>query len=145
MAATELNIAELEPWIYGLLERAAPSRRARVMRRIAIELRKRNMARIRAQQDPDGAPYEPRKRPRSRGGRAMFTKLRKRMLAVSEADHAGVGFNDGPARRARVHQLGLAVPVKPGGAVYAYPVRVLLGISAEDRAAIEGLVMEMLQ
>jgi len=75
----------LERWAGTLLARLAAPARRRLARVLALELRRSQQRCIAAQQDPDGAPYIPRKQPalRDRKGPiqrrkgAMFSKLRQ--------------------------------------------------------------------
>lgn len=135
------NLTDLEDWLAPLLQGLSPGSKKRLMRAIGFELRKRNQARIRNQVNPDGTPYEPRKgRLHKRGGRLkrrgqMFKKLRqaRHLKVVSAVDGVAVGFGGKVAAIARIHQKGLIAKVAPGGPLYDYPMRQLLGLSDDDR------------
>ncbi|CAJ0743902.1 hypothetical protein R76696_04696 [Ralstonia mannitolilytica] len=121
----------------------APQRRV-LARAVAVELRRRQSARIAAQRNPDGTAYEPRKPQlrHKRGGirRAMFTRLRMAKWLKAEADPnvAVVTFAGTAQRIAAVHHFGLRDRVNRNGLTAKYPARELLGF---DEASI-GLVME---
>jgi phage virion morphogenesis protein len=148
----------LDAWTGALLARLTPSARRTLARNLARELRRCQQARIAAQRNPDGSPYEPRKRQsgsqsgklRSRKGRikreAMFRQLRLARYMRIEADAGGlaVGFAGRVARIARVHQFGQADAVAPGGVTYRYPVRGLLGLTDEERERMCGLLVGLL-
>jgi phage virion morphogenesis protein len=135
-----MSLDALEDWASSLLNRLTPSARQQLFRRLARDLRKGQQARIQAQRNPDGSPYERRKpKPhlRDRKGRIkrqMFTKLRlARHLKVTASDTTlTVGFGDRASRIARVHQLGLHDRPAPGQAQVAYPVRQLLGLTEAE-------------
>lgn len=141
---------ELDARANGLLASLTPAARRTLAREIASRLRTRGQQRIAAQVSPDGTPYAPRKpqlrRKKGRIRREMFSKLRTTRFLKTEAtaDAAMVGFVSQVERIARVHQEGLRDRVRPGGPEYAYPARELIGISDDDRAAIEGLVLDHL-
>src|SRR5690606_19306241 len=127
-----------------------PAERRRLARDIAMEMRRSNQRRIAAQQNPDGAPYAPRKpRLRAQGGRirrAMFARLRTtRYLRVQSTTNAAlVTISGRVARIARVHQYGLTDRVAPGGPQYRYPARRILGYTEADRHTIAERIIEHL-
>ncbi|WP_316856229.1 phage virion morphogenesis protein, partial [Ralstonia mannitolilytica] len=133
-----------DAYLAGLLAKLdAPQRRV-LARAVAVELRRRQSARIAAQRNPDGTAYEPRKPQlrHKRGGirRAMFTRLRMAKWLKAEADPnvAVVTFAGTAQRIAAVHHFGLRDRVNRNGLTAKYPARELLGF---DEASI-GLVME---
>ncbi|CAM2331702.1 Phage tail completion protein [Ralstonia mannitolilytica] len=140
-----IDVHELDAYLAGLLAKLdAPQRRV-LARAVAVELRRRQSARIAAQRNPDGTAYEPRKPQlrHKRGGirRAMFTRLRMAKWLKAEADPnvAVVTFAGTAQRIAAVHHFGLRDRVNRNGLMTAkYPARELLGF---DEASI-GLVME---
>lgn len=146
-ASTELH-AELS----GLLASLGPAARRQLAKDIAKQLRERNQQRIRAQQNPDGSSYTPRKpqKIRDKKGtirRQMFAKLRTashfKMQSTPEA--ATVGFTGRVARIARVHQLGLRDIVnRITGAAALYPRRELLGVTDADSDLIADLTLKHL-
>jgi len=140
--------ADVQEWAAVLLARLSPTEARRINRLIAIDIRRRQIARIRAQQNPDGSPYEPPRNPK-RAGKALRGKrgtIRRRMFARlatvrymrlrAFADGATIGYGGRAARIARVHQFGLVD--SPGGRARAvrYAVRALLGFTATERARI---------
>jgi phage virion morphogenesis protein len=130
------DIDHLQTWLAPLLAQLSNQQRARLAREVARDLRAANAANMRAQRDPDGQAWEPRKQPlRSQRGQvrksaqAMFQKLRtaKHLKASAQGGDAVVQFLGRTERIARVHHLGLRDQVKPGGPQYDYPARPLLG------------------
>ena len=143
--------SQIETELTGLLARVSPAERRKLARELAARLRQRNQARIAAQTEPDGTPFEARKpsRFRAKSGtirRAMFSKLRTaRFLKTSaSADAAVVEFTGRVERIGRVHQLGLADRVRPGGPTATYPARELLGLSDADLQMVEEAVLSRL-
>lgn len=139
------DLSAIEQWAGALLARLSPAGRRAAMRDVARELRRRQQARIAAQENPDGSAYEPRKanaggrKLRGKRGRikrsAMFMKLRTSRLMAVETTHRdlAIGFAGRLSRVARIHQFGAKAPVTPGGPVYHYPARLLLGFADLDR------------
>jgi len=132
------ELKALENWVEPLLQRLSTTQRRKLTRTIAVGLRRRQAERIKAQRNPDGTPYAKRKpRKTNKRGRikkrsAMFTKLRqfRHMKITSDSDSAAVGKD---ATIAGIHQRGELARVAPGGPLYQYPVRKLLGFSDDDR------------
>ncbi|CAN7512614.1 phage virion morphogenesis protein [Acidovorax sp. LjRoot129] len=127
-------------------------------RDVARYLRAGNVANMRAQQAPDGTPWEPRKPNALRQARGavrrtvnkplpMFQKLHtaKHLKAQGLADEAVLQFVGRADRIARVHHFGLEDRVKPGGPTYRYPTRRLLSITADQVERIRDLVIFHLQ
>lgn len=148
--ATAMSLDSLESELSGLLSILDGASRRALAREIAQRLRSSQQQRIAAQQNPDGTPYSPRK-PQLRGKkgrlrRTMFSKLRTaRFLKMSaSADAAVVEFTGRVERIARVHQLGLADRVRPGGPTTTYPARELLGLSDADMQMVEEAVLSRL-
>ena len=141
------NLHELDAYLVGLLAKLeAPQRRA-LARAIAVELRRRQSARIAAQRNPDGTAYEPRKpQLRHKGGgirRSMFTRLRmaKYMRIEASPDTAAITFADKVQRIASVHHFGLRDRVNKNGLMAQYPARELLGLDEQDVQHIINLVL----
>ncbi len=141
------NLHELDAYLVGLLGKLeAPQRRA-LARAIAVELRRRQSARISAQRNPDGTPYEPRKPQlrHKRGGirRSMFTRLRMaKYMRIEASQHAAVITFAGKVRRiATVHHFGLRDRVNVNGLKAQYPARELLGLDHSDVGTITELVL----
>ncbi|OIT13461.1 phage virion morphogenesis protein [Ralstonia solanacearum] len=127
----------------------APARRV-LARAVAVELRRRQAARIAEQRNPDGSPYAPRKpQLRHRKGRirrAMFARLRmaRYMKAEADANTAVVTFVNKARRIATVHHFGLRDRVNKSGLMAQYPARELLGLDAADVETVTNLVAQHL-
>lgn len=143
------DLDALEDWIGPLIERLEPGERRKLARDIARTLRKRQAARIKRGENPDGSPFAPRKpQARAQAGAirrgAMFTKIRqaKYLKGRGMADAASVGFAGRVARIARVHQYGLGDNVDRNGPWHDYPERRLLGYSDADRAVVRDMILD---
>jgi len=124
-----------------LLHKFSNSEKRKFNRSLASQLRKRQAARIEAQKNPDGSPFEARKTSKNgsiRSKAKMFEMLRtaRHMKISANADGAAIGFKGSAAFIAKIHQEGLTANVVPDGPLYQYPVRKLLGFSDSDRALI---------
>lgn len=143
------ELAPLENFAGGLLERMAAGERRKLARRLAMQIRSSQGKRIAAQQNPDGSAYAPRKpsRLRQKKGairRQMFSKLRtaKWLKIQSSADAAVVAFAGRVQRIAQVHQYGLRDKVdQRGGPTVTYAARQLLGLTATEIEAIGDAVI----
>ena len=144
------DLAALEDWLGPLIRQLEPAQRRVLTRQVARDLRRRQVANIKAQRNPDGTAFAPRKRLRARSGairrRAMFQRIRlpKYLKARGDAREARVGFSGLVARIARVHQYGLRDRVERDGPTVDYPERHLLGYSADDIEAIRNSVIDHL-
>lgn len=153
------ELQPLENWAAALLAQLQPAQRRRLLTDVARRLRSVNAQRMRAQTDPDGQAWQPRKPPgpalRSKRERLrqeaqlkkpMFSKLRqaKHLKARAEGGSAVVEFASRAQRIARVHHWGEADAVKPGGARVQYPARPLLGISEADADGLRELLLDRL-
>lgn len=143
----------LEAWAQPLLAALSPAEIRRLAREIGRELRRGQQERIKAQQNPDGSQFEPRKaQKRLRDARgairrgAMFNKLRlaKHLRASADSSGAFVGFVGRASRIARVHQEGQRDQVQPGGPEVRYPVRELLGFAPSDIERVHDLLLKHL-
>ncbi|WP_447045338.1 phage virion morphogenesis protein [Vreelandella sp. H-I2] len=136
------ELKQLEGWITPLIEKLSPKERRVLAREVARDLRIANRERIKAQQNPDGTPYEPRNQLRGRSGairrKAMFTKLRtaKYLKIKTSSDEAAVAFLGRVARIAREHHYGLRARVEKGGPMHKYARRELVGFNNADRERI---------
>lgn len=146
----EKELQQLDNWLTPLIEKLTPKERRVLAREVARDLRIANRERIKAQTNPDGTPYEPRKQLRGRRGRirrkAMFTGLRtaKYLRIKTTADEAAVGFLGRVARIARVHHYGLRDRVEKGGPQHQYARRELIGITTKDADHIAESVLNHL-
>ncbi len=158
MAADPLQ--QLEDWASPLVRQLDARAQRELARRIAQELRRSQAQRIGQQRNPDGTPFEPRKRPaRQRGGNgklrsqkgrikaaAMFARLRtaQHLKLLQEPQGAAVGITGRAARIARVHQYGLRDRVQPGGPMVQYSRRELLGLTALEIERVRDLILSTL-
>lgn len=146
------DLQALEDWAAPLLAKLEAKERRQLARSIARELRHSQRERIKAQRNPDGTPYTPRKpqRWRAKQGsikrRAMFSKLAttKWLKATTQGDTAVLGFFGSVARIVRTHQYGMRDRVDRNGPTIDYPQRELLGFTAEDRAVIRDALINHL-
>lgn len=133
------DIPALESFAADLVANLEPGARRKLAAEIAKALQRRQAQRIAAQENPDGAPYEPRKpqmrRKQGRIRRTMFAKLRtaRYLKAASTPEEAVVRFVDSVARIAAVHHGGLRDYVnRRRGLQIDYPKRELLGFTEAD-------------
>lgn len=146
------DLAALDAWCNALIGQLQPAARRQLARQIATGIRANQARRIAAQRNPDGSPFAPRKpqRLRSKKGsirRQMFGKLRtaKWLKTQTSADSAIVSFAGQVQRIAQVHQFGLRDKVNRRGSLEVqYAQRELLGITPEDAALVESLVLDHL-
>lgn len=143
--------SDVDAWAAHLLSLLDAPARRKLARQVGTALRRAQIQRIRAQQTPDGAAYEPRrprraKRDKKHATGVMFRKLASASELKLKATDTGVllGFTGRVARIARVHQYGLADDVGPTGPRVQYPARPLLGFSAADRELIRSQLIELL-
>lgn len=135
------NLEALEEWVGPLLAQLDVKQRRALARNVARDLRRRQRERIRAQTNPDGTPYAPRKPQsfRAKQGsirrRTMFSKLStaRWLKTKTQGDNALVGFFGNVARIATTHQRGLTDRVSRDGPRVEYAQRELLGFTALDR------------
>lgn len=153
------GLDELELRIGELLANVDPAGRVRLAHQLGRELRRSQTRRIRANLNPDGSAFEPRKERRAaaKAGRVksklkkgpMFRRKLGQAAALSwdaSADGVSVGYSDAAlARIARVHQFGLSDRVARSSSVSAqYPARALLGLTEAERRRILDLVVAQL-
>lgn len=145
------DLQQLSDWLAPLVSRLQGGERRELAREVARLVRRENQRSMAAQHGPDGEAWEPRKnRSRDKRGKIrqgpMFKKLRaaRHLKAVGKADAAVVQIVGRAERIARVHHFGLRDRVTPGGALYDYPARPLLGISAQQVEQIRDLIMDRL-
>ena len=148
-------LQQLEDWAGPLLRQLDAKAQRDLARRIALELRRSQAQRIAQQRNPDGSPFEPRKRALARTSKAsrregsikdMFAKLRTatHLKLLHEPQGAAIGITGRAARIARVHQYGLHDHVQPGGPVVQYAQREVLGLKAEEVESVRDLIFRML-
>lgn len=148
----------LEHHLGELLAGVDAAGRVRLAHELGRELRRSQARRIRANLNPDGSPFEPRKeRPPLRGKSGRVKRKAGRMFRrmgqpdglawEASADGVSLGFaNAGLQRIARVHQFGLRDRVSraQGSPEATYPARGLLGLTEAERARILELVLRRL-
>ncbi len=156
------DLSALENWLAPLLARLSDAQRRSLALRVARELRQAQSRTIASQRAPDGTPFEPRKRPVTRpdprarrnargqirrASQGMFNQLRKpkHLRASATPFEAVVQFAARSERIARVHHFGLSDRVEPGGPVYKYPARPLLGMNEAQRQRIRALALDHLR
>lgn len=135
----------------GLIASLSPAGRRRLAVDMAKKLRQSQQRRIKSQQNPDGTPYEQRKKQpvRAKTGRVkreMFAKLRtsRFMKAKGSDDGAVVEFTGKVQRIVKVHQYGLKDRPARNGVAVEYPVRESLGFTEDDRRLVESLLTDHL-
>lgn len=155
------DLDQLQTWIGDMLAGLEPGRRRAMALRIAKQLRRANAERIRAQVQPDGTPFVPRKPQKGQRGRVgtikerrqsrkMFVRLRRfdNLKAEASAEEAVVGFrNHTVGRVARVHHMGLRdrIARNSHSPWYDFPQRALLGINDGEEQSILATVLTELE
>jgi phage virion morphogenesis protein len=143
-----MDTKPLDDELARLASTLQPGERRKLARSLAQDMRAANAKRIRANVMPYGAPMEPRK-PRGRPARLgdvaragrqlkpakMFRKAPGSLITRANAGSAELGFTSSASRIMAVHHFGLVdrVSAEDGSPRVAYPERVVLGLSAEDR------------
>ncbi|MEX0141165.1 phage virion morphogenesis protein [Massilia sp. LMS1-1-1.1] len=141
------DLHALEAWAGALLAKLQPAQRRAINHKVAIDLRRSQAQRIKAQQGPDGTAYPARKRRKEFKGKngrikrqkaAMFAKIRtaKHLKVKATGDQIEVGFFGWVARVARVHQFGRQEHVTKKGPSYKYPERPLVGLSNSGKSLV---------
>ncbi|QQN73175.1 phage virion morphogenesis protein [Croceicoccus sp. YJ47] len=144
------GLDDLGRFFDDMLADISPARRRLVARKIGQQLRRSNLARMAANEEPDGGAMEPRK---DRGDkrlrrRKMFRRLRyARHLTIKPSDEGvELRFRAGSNRIASDHHFGRESYVgktKAGDTIRArYPRRRLLGFARDD---IDGMTDELLE
>ena len=148
------DVQQIKVALAALLNNISKPRRRLLYQQIGRELARNQRRRIKAQQNPDGSPYAPRK-PRKQFGKKkgrikrqlMFRKLvtPSHMKLRYQEEGISLGFYGGDAVIANVHQYGLySSPSKYKDFKVLYAQRELLGFSDEDVELIENLILEQL-
>ena len=141
------DLRALETWAGALLAKLQPAQRRAINHQVAIDLRRSQAQRIKAQEGPDGAAYPPRKRRKELKGKkgrikrqkaAMFNNIRtaKHLKVKATGDQLEVGFFGWVARVAHVHQFGQQEMVSKKSGIHKYHMRPLLGLSESNRFQI---------
>lgn len=147
------NLEALETWAAPLLRKLEPAERGKLARSLAQQLRRNQQQRVKAQANPDGSKYAPRKKRDLRGKKGhirrkaeMFQKLRKVAYLKAKGDGSAisVGFTGRVARIARVHQYGLIDRAEPNAPQVQYDQREVLGFTDADLDLIrDGLLAHL--
>lgn len=146
------SLDQLAAWAAPLLAQLTPAARRAAMREVAKVLRQRQAERIKAQQNPDGTPYEarrPRHQLKAKAGairRDMFARMRRpaNLRMSSSGEEAAVFINPRAAATARVHQYGLRDKVDwrmAKSPTVRYARRELLGLSSAGHEEIIKIIL----
>lgn len=145
------DVAHVKTAFEALLKNSSKPRRRLLYQQIGRELARSQRRRIKAQQNPDGIPYVPRKAKHKTKGRInsklMFKKigLPAHLKLRYENEGISLGFYGGDAAIAEIHQYGLKGRVRPEfNWKVPYERRELLGFSEEDAEMIEKFVLKAL-
>lgn len=135
-----------------LLKNISKPRRRLLYQQIGRELARNQRRRIKAQQNPDGSLFEPRKKRKQfskKKGRIKNQLMFQKIVSPShlklryEQEGISLGFYGGDAAIANVHQYGLySSPSKYKDFKVKYAQRELLGFSEEDIEMIERFVIK---
>lgn len=149
------NLEALEDWVGPLLRKLESAERGKLARSLAQQLRRNQQQRVKAQANPDGSKYTPRKKRDLRGKKGrirrkleMFQKLRKVAYLKAKGDGSAisVGFTGRVARIARVHQYGLMDRAERDAPDTRYERRQILGLTDKDIDIIkDGLLAHLTQ
>lgn len=138
-------LAALDDWLGTVLQGMSPAKRKRAATKLGQALRRSNLKRITANEEPDGGSMEERKprldrrgRVRRKAGGKMFRKLRLARHWRIDARPDSVEISPkGKAGIAETHHFGKKgfVGRAPDGSkiIARYPQRLLLGFSDADR------------
>ena len=142
------GLAALEAWIGGLIQSLEGPARLRLLRQIGRDLQAAQRRRIRANLDPDGEPFAPR-RPRTiradarkRRGAArtgpMFQRAGDRLGRTVSDDMIDIGFDARASGILRIHHEGQTAALAPFDTAprVQFARRRLLGLSDQDRDRI---------
>ena len=148
------DILQVKTAFAHLLQNISKPRRRLLYQQIGRELARSQRRRIKAQQNPDGTAYEPRKaqkvrskKPKNRVKDRMFKKIANPSHLKLRYTEQGLtlGYSGGDAAIANVHQYGLKSRVSDKLALKVkYAQRELLGFADEDIEMIEDLVIKAL-
>lgn len=146
------SIEQVKTVFDGLLNNVSKPRRRLLYQQIGRELARSQRRRIKAQQNPDGSAYEPRKTPKKgvkgkiKSGK-MFEKITQARFMRLRQENEGVslGYEGGNAVVARIHQEGLVGRVRKDWHLKVkYASRELLGFTDNDVQMIEDYVVNAL-
>lgn len=128
---------ELATWLKPYIQGATAEGRREFGRAVSRYLWRSQSNRIRDQKNPDGSPFESRKK----GRKAMFEKIRQRpnLRARYSDSEVWIGFRGRVGRIANVHQKGLFIAPGPGQKKVRYAERQLLGYTPKDINQVKNL------
>lgn len=148
------DILQIKSALATLLANISKPRRRLLYQEIGRELARSQRRRIKAQQNPDGTAYEPRKakkvrskKPKNRVKDRMFKKIANPSHLKLRYTEQGLtlGYSGGDSAIANVHQYGLKSRVSDKLALKVqYAQRELLGFADEDLEMIEDFVIKAL-
>ncbi len=138
------DFGELTTWLQRIDEQLDDNQKSRLMQRISTKIKQQWSQRIRAQRDPSGAGFVPRKTKPRRFLRqyrriktgAMFTKAPRLLNTAYSTSHAEIGFAGRMAAIMAVHQYGQVARPSPTVRPVQYAVRETVGFSSEDEQLI---------
>lgn len=122
---------DLDGFLSDIIDTLEPSARAKVLRKMGINLRRRNQKRITAQMGPDGTKWVGRK-DGSRKKMMQGLKLARNLKMKSSTNHVTIGWKGKMGGIARVHHYGLRDRVAERGVRVKYDRRELLGMNKND-------------
>lgn len=140
------NFEELDPWLERISKQLNAQQKTRLNRRLSTKLRTVWKRRIKAQKDPDGKRFTPRKRDGVGSIRrgAMFQRLPKMLKTSYSSNRAKIGFAGRTAEVMAVHQFGETIKSNSNSKPTRYPVRETVGFSDEDKQLIINEIREFL-
>lgn len=140
------NFDELAPWIDRIGKQLSPNETRTLNRLIATKIRTNWKRRIKAQKDPDGRRFKPRKRSQVGSIRegAMFKRLPKMLKTAYSSRHAEIGYSGRTAEVMAVHQYGKTIKPNENSKPTRYPVRETVGWSDEDKKLIINEIKDFL-
>jgi phage virion morphogenesis protein len=132
------NFDELAPWLERINQQLDANQKRKLNRRISTKMRTAWKRRIKAQKDPDGRKFTPRKRDQAGSIRrgAMFKRLPKMLKTAYSSRHAEIGFSGRTAEVMKVHQFGQTIKPNENSKPTRYAVRETIGWSDDDKKLI---------
>lgn len=140
------NFDELAPWLDRIDKQLDANQKRKLNRRISTKMRTAWKRRIKAQKDPDGRKFTPRKRDQAGSIRrgAMFKRLPKMLKTAYSSRHAEIGFSGRTAEVMKVHQFGETIKPNEKSKPTRYAVRETVGWSDDDKKLIINEIKDFL-
>lgn len=146
---------ELNDYARKLISALSPEQRKKAEKAIATELRRNMRQRLTRQEDIYGVAFKPRKREKYKTFKRARTRKKKMLLGFRdkawlrihfEKSKLSVGYNGRAGVLAEVHNEGLAQIVggRQGKHWAQYPERRWIGLSDEDKHAIDEIIEDFL-